>query len=395
MPEVRKTIATLPGDGIGPEVTAAAVQVLRDCAASFGHRFEFRELPFGGAAIDHTGFPLPPETLDGCRSSDAVLLGAIGGPKWDSVPLDKRPESGLLGLRKSLGLYINLRPIRVYDALRSISPVKPDRVADCDFEIVRELAGDIYFGEHETHGDNGNATARDVATYSVAEIERVARYAFERAASRSRRVASIDKANVLATSSLWRKTVTAIARDYPGIALEHLYVDNAAMQIMLRPKQFDVILTSNLFGDILSDEAAALAGSIGLIPSMSCGKSGPSLYEPIHGSAPSLAGKDVACPLGAIFSATLMLRESFGLQTEAQAIEAAVQRVLERGYRTVDIAEPAAMGSAAAGAATGTAGHGLPAAAGVRVVGCAEFTERIRGEMNEVGVHQERYGWGV
>lgn len=390
MSEVRKTIAVLPGDGIGPEVTHAAVQVLRDCAASFGHRFEFCELPFGGAAIDRTGSPLPSETLAGCRSADAVLLGAIGGPKWDSVPLDKRPEAGLLGLRKSLGLYINLRPIRVFDALRSISPVKPDRIADCDFEIVRELAGDIYFGEHETRGNNGDATARDVATYSVPEVERVARYAFQRAAGRNRRVASIDKANVLATSSLWRKTVTAVSRDYPSVALEHLYVDNAAMQIMLRPKQFDVILTSNMFGDILSDEAAALAGSIGLIPSMSCGSGGPSLYEPIHGSAPSLAGKDIACPLGAILSATLMLRESFGLEIEAQTIETAVQRVLERGYRTVDIAESAAMGSAAgAGVAGGTA------VSGSRIIGCAEFTERIRGEMNDVMVHQERYGWGV
>lgn len=372
MTEVRKTIALLPGDGIGPEVTNAAVQLLRDCAATFGHHFEFREFPFGGAAIDRAGAPLPPDTLAGCRSADAVLLGAIGGPKWDSVALDKRPESGLLGLRKSLGLYINLRPIRVLDALKSISPLKPERIADCNFEIVRELAGDIYFGEHETRGGNGNASARDVASYSVAEIERVARYAFERAGNRNRRVASVDKANVLATSALWRKTVTAVGRDYPGIALEHLYVDNAAMQIVLRPKQFDVILTSNMFGDILSDEAAALAGSIGLIPSMSCGKSGPALYEPIHGSAPSLAGKDVACPLGAIFSASLMLRESFGLETEAQTIEAAIQRVLERGYRTADISEP-----------------------GQRVVGCAEFTELIRGEMNESQVHHERYGWGV
>lgn len=372
MTEVRKTIALLPGDGIGPEVTHAAVQLLRDSAASFGHHFDFREFPFGGAAIDRTASPLPAETLAGCRSADAILLGAIGGPKWDSVPLEKRPESGLLGLRKSLGLYINLRPIRVHESLRSISPVKPERVADCDFEIVRELAGGIYFGEHETRGQNGNASARDVASYSVPEIERVARYAFERAAKRSRRVASVDKANVLATSSLWRKTVTAVARDYPAISLEHLYVDNAAMQILLRPQQFDVILTSNLFGDILSDEAAALAGSIGLIPSMSCGESGPALYEPIHGSAPSLAGKDVACPLGAIFSATLMLRESFGLEMEAQTIETAVQRVLERGYRTADISEP-----------------------GGRIVGCAEFAELIRGETNDVLIHQERYGWGV
>ena len=380
MPGIRKTIATLPGDGIGPEVTRAAVQLLRDCAASFGHHFEFQEFPFGGAAIDRTGEPLPAATLAGCRAADAILLGAIGGPKWDSLPLEKRPESGLLALRKSLGLYINVRPIRIFDALKSISPLKPERLAGCDFEIVRELAGDIYFGEHETRGHNGNASARDVALYNVAEVERVARYAFERAAERNRKVTSVDKANVLATSALWRKTVTLVSRDYPQVKLEHLYVDNAAMQILLRPKQFDVILTSNMFGDILSDEAAALTGSIGLVPSMSCGKAGPSLYEPIHGSAPSLAGKDVACPLGAIFSASLMMRESFGLEIEAQSIEAAVDRVLERGYRTPDIADTAKM----------TAGG-----SGARIVGCLEFTEQIRAEMNDVLVHHERYGWGV
>jgi 3-isopropylmalate dehydrogenase len=372
MTAIRKTISTLPGDGIGPEVTRAAVQVLTDCAASFGHQFEFRELPFGGAAIDRAGAPLPAETLAACRSADAILLGAIGGPRWDSLPLEKRPESGLLALRKSLGLHINLRPIRLCEALQSISPLKPERLAGCDFEIVRELAGDIYFGAHEIHGQGANASARDVASYGVAEVERVARFAFERAASRNRKVTSVDKANVLATSALWRKTVTAVSRDYVGITLEHLYVDNAAMQLLLRPKQFDVILTSNLFGDILSDEAAALTGSIGLVPSMSCGQSGPALYEPIHGSAPALAGKDVACPLGAIFSASLMLRESFGLEIEAQAMEAAADRVLERGYRTADIAEP-----------------------GLCIVGCGEFTELIRAEMNDVLVHQERYGWGV
>jgi 3-isopropylmalate dehydrogenase len=371
MTQVRKTIAVLPGDGIGPEVTHAAVQLLGDCASAFKHRFEFREFPFGGAAIDRTGVPLPAETLEGCRSADAILLGAIGGPKWDSVPLDKRPESGLLALRKALGLYINLRPIRLCRALQGISPLRPERLADCDFEIVRELAGDIYFGEHELQREKG--AARDVATYTAVEIERVARYAFDRAAGRSHRVTSVDKANVLATSALWRQTVTRVSRDYPAITLDHLYVDNAAMQIVLRPKQFDVILTSNLFGDILSDEAAALAGSIGLIPSMSRGRDDqPALYEPIHGSAPSLAGKDVACPLGSIFSACLMLRESFGLEIEAQWVETAVDRVLDRGYRTMDIAEP-----------TG------------RTVRCSEFTEQIRSEMNDVLVHHERYGWGV
>ncbi len=373
MTQVRKTIAVLPGDGIGPEVTRAAVQLLGDCATAFGHTFEFHELPFGGAAIDRTGAPLPPDTLAGCRSADAILLGAIGGPKWDALPLEKRPESGLLGLRKSLGLFINLRPIRLSRALQGISPLRPERLVDCDFEIVRELAGDIYFGEHELSGEGKDARARDVAVYTAAEVERVARYAFQRAAARNHRVTSVDKANVLATSALWRQTVTRVARDFPGVTLDHLYVDNAAMQIMMRPKQFDVILTSNLFGDILSDEAAALAGSIGLIPSMSRGRDGePALYEPIHGSAPSLAGKDVACPLGAIFSAGLMLRESFGLEIESQWIETAVERVLDRGYRTMDIAEP-----------------------GGRTVRCSEFTEQIRSEMNDVLIHHERYGWGV
>lgn len=373
MTAVTKKIAVLHGDGIGPEVTRAAVQLLGDCASAFGHHFEIHELPFGGAAIDRRGEPLPADTLAGCRSADAILLGAIGGPKWDSLPLEKRPESGLLGLRKALGLYINLRPIRLSSTLKSISPLKPDRVADCDFEIVRELAGDIYFGEHELRGQGRDAKARDVAAYTAAEVERVARYAFERAMSRNHRVTSVDKANVLATSALWRQIVTAVSRDFPDVTLDHLYVDNAAMQIVLRPKQFDVILTSNMFGDILSDEAAAIAGSIGLIPSMSCGKDGePALYEPIHGSAPSLAGKDVSCPLGAIFAASLMLRESFGLEIEAQWIETAVERVLEHGYRTMDIAEP-----------------------GGRTVRCSEFTEHVRAEMSDVLVHQERYGWGV
>ncbi len=373
MSGVRKTIAVLPGDGIGPEVTHAAVQILEDCAKSFEHKFEFRELAFGGAAIEQFGSPLPAETLTGCRSADAILLGAIGGPQWDGLALDKRPEAGLLGLRKALDLYINLRPIRLRPALSGISPLRRERIDDCDFEFVRELAGDIYFGEHSLTGEGSGARARDVAEYSAAEIERVARYAFERAAGRNRRVASVDKANVLATSALWRQTVTRIARDYPEVTLEHLYVDNAAMQLLLRPAQFDVILTGNLFGDILSDEAAALAGSIGLIPSLSRGHDGqPALYEPIHGSAPSLAGKDVACPLGAIFSAVLLLRESFGLEIEAQWIEAAVDRVLDHGFRTSDIAET-----------------------GGRVLRSSEFTEHIRAELHDALVHSERYGWGV
>lgn len=356
---MRKNIAVLPGDGIGPEVTGAAVEVLKDCAASFGHRFDFQEFPFGGIAIDRCGAPLPPETLAGCRASDAVLLGAIGGPKWESLAFGTRPEAGLLGLRKELGLYINLRPIRLRPALRSISPLRPERLAGCDFEIVRELAGDIYFGEHRITGKGKDATASDLAIYSAAEVERVARYAFDRAVARKKHLTSVDKANVLASSTLWRDTVSALAREYPGVRVDHQYVDNASMQIMLRPAQFDVILTGNMFGDILSDEAAALAGSIGLIPSLSRGQvDQPALYEPIHGSAPSLAGKDVACPLGAIFSAALMLRESFGLGTEAQWIEDAVDRVLERGLRTSDIAEP-----------------------GGRAVSGSEFTREIRNEL--------------
>ncbi len=359
MTQLRKTIAVLPGDGIGPEVTRAAIQVLEDCAAAFGHRFEFREFPFGGNAIDARGVPLPDETLAGCRAADAVLLGAIGGPKWEALPFGTRPEAGLLGLRKELGLYINLRPIRLRPALRSISPLRPERLEGCDFEIVRELAGDIYFGEHKISKER----ASDLAEYSVSEIERVARYAFDRAASRKQHLTSVDKANVLASSTLWRDTVVGLSREYPSVTLDHLYVDNAAMQIMLRPAQFDVILTGNMFGDILSDEAAALAGSIGLIPSLSRGRPDqPALYEPIHGSAPTLAGKDVACPLGAILSATLMLRESFGLETESQWIETAIDRVLEQGYRTADIAE-----------------------AGSHIAKGSQFTERIRQELQSIG----------
>jgi 3-isopropylmalate dehydrogenase len=373
MTQIHKTIAVLPGDGIGPEVTNAALAVLADCASTFGHTFDFRQLPFGGEAIDRCGEPLPAETLAGCQSSDAVLLGAIGGPKWESLKLGTRPEAGLLGLRQQLGLYINLRPIRVRPALQGISPLRADRIANCDFEIVRELTGDVYFGEHTITGEKQEARARDVADYSYIEIERVSRYSFERAGARKKHLTSVDKANVLATSTLWRDTVNGLAKEYPQIMLDHLYVDNASMQILLRPAQFDVIVTGNLFGDILSDEAAALAGSIGLIPSMSRGRDGaPALYEPIHGSAPTIAGKNIASPLGAILSASMMVRESFGLETEAQWIEAAVDRVLEKGYRTQDIAEPDR-----------------------KTVGCSEITAAIRAELREAPAHHERYGWGV
>jgi 3-isopropylmalate dehydrogenase len=367
----KRTIAVLPGDGIGPEVTAAATHLLQDCAREFGHRFELVELPIGGAAIDRTGSPLPAETLKGCRRADAVLLGAVGGPKWEGLPLGRRPEAGLLELRRALELSINVRPTRLRDAPLHACPLRPERARHVDFEIVRELAGGIYFGKRDCRVENGREIAYDTETYSTEEIERVARFAFTRALERGRRLTSVDKANVLATSGLWRRTVTRLAADYPEIQLEHLYVDSAALQIILQPERFDVMVTSNLFGDILSDEAAALTGSIGLVPSMSLG-TGPALYEPIHGSAPQLAGKDCACPIGAILSAAMMLRESFGLRREADWIEAAVNRALALGYRTADIAEPQA-----------------------QVVTGSAFADIVRRSMFETVQLAEGYGWGV
>jgi 3-isopropylmalate dehydrogenase len=371
MSGVRKTIAVLPGDGIGPEVIAAAISILEECAAAFSHKFKFVELPFGGAAIDRCGEPLTEETLEACRSADAVLLGAVGGPKWDCQPLELRPEAGLLKLRKELGLYINVRPVRLLEPLKNISPLRLDAKSTVDLEIVRELAGGIYFGPRQFSGPNGNETASDTEVYSSKEIERVALYAFHRAGARRRRLTSIDKANVLASSALWRKTVERLAEDFPEVTLESLYVDNAALQLVIRPEQFDVLLTSNMFGDILSDEAAALAGSIGLIPSMSLGN-GTALYEPIHGSAPQLAGKDAANPIGTILCAATMLRESFGLATEAASIERAVMQALARGFRTPDIAEP-----------------------GAKKTGCAEMTSQIRMAFAETHAEAEHYGWGV
>lgn len=371
MSPVSKSIVVLPGDGIGPEVICAATEVLRDTGAEFGHRFEFAEFPIGGNAIDAFGTPLPAETLDACRAADAVLLGAVGGPRWDALPIGKRPESGLLGIRKGLELYVNLRPVKMREPLRNISPLKPERTAKIDMEIVRELAGGIYFGARRVEELEGSSRAEDTESYSTSEIERIARFAYARAEGRGRRLASVDKANVLASSALWRKTVARMANDYPSVSLEHLYVDNAAMQLVLAPQQFDVILASNMFGDILSDAGAALVGSIGLVPSMSCGP-GPSLYEPIHGSAPKLAGKDCANPIGSILCVSMMLRDSFGLEIEADWIETAVDRVLGRGYRTPDIAEP-----------------------GSEVVGCTRLAGMIRAEMQGSVEQLERYGWGV
>jgi 3-isopropylmalate dehydrogenase len=344
---------------------------LRECAHEFSHQFEMHEFPIGGAAIDATGTPLPPETLDACRKADAVFLGAVGGAKWDALPVGKRPESGLLELRKGMGLYVNVRPVKVLEPLRGISPLKPERLGDLDIEIVRELAGGMYFGERGSATEKGEERAWDTESYSTREIERIATFAFARAESRSRRLCSVDKANVLSSSQLWRRTVTAMSTVYRYVKLEHMYVDNAAMQLTLRPTQFDVILSSNMFGDILSDAAAALVGSIGLVPSASFGSSAP-LFEPIHGSAPQLVGKDAANPIGSILSATMMLRDPFGLSLEAEWVEQSLLRVLGGGYRTPDIAEP-----------------------GQRAIGGSVFTELLREEMLRSLEHAERYGWGV
>jgi 3-isopropylmalate dehydrogenase len=368
---MKKNIVLLPGDGIGPEVTRAAAAVLRECAHEFSHQFEMHEFPLGGAAIDATGTPLPAETLDACRKADAVFLGAVGGAKWDSLPVGKRPESGLLELRKGMGLYVNVRPVKVLEPLRGISPLKPERLGDLDIEIVRELAGGMYFGERGSATEKGEERAWDTESYSMREIERIATFAFSRAESRSRRLCSVDKANVLSSSQLWRRTVSAMSTVYRYVKLEHMYVDNAAMQLTLKPTQFDVILSSNMFGDILSDAAAALVGSIGLVPSASFGSGAP-LFEPIHGSAPQLVGKDAANPIGSILSATMMLRDAFGLSLEAEWVEQSLLRVLGGGYRTPDIAEP-----------------------GQRAIGGSVFTELLREEMLRSLEHAERYGWGV
>jgi 3-isopropylmalate dehydrogenase len=344
---------------------------LRECAHEFGHQFELQEYPIGGAAIDATGNPLPSQTLEACQHADAVFLGAVGGAKWDALPVGKRPESGLLGLRKGLGLYVNVRPIKLLEPLRGISPLKAERLGELDLEIVRELAGGMYFGERGTAVENGVEKAWDTESYSTPEIERIATFAYARAEGRSRRLCSIDKANVLASSGLWRRTVSALGTVYPTVRLEHMYVDNAAMQLTLRPTQFDVVLTSNMFGDILSDAAAGLVGSIGLLPSGSFGKGTP-LFEPIHGSAPSLVGTDSANPIGSVLSIAMMLRDAFGLSLEADWVEQSLDRVLAQGYRTPDLREP-----------------------GTRAVGGATFTEVLRDEMQRAIEHAERYGWGV
>lgn len=336
---MKYNIALIPGDGIGPEVVRETVKVLEKIGTVYNHEFQFEEVLVGGVAIDATGEPLPQASLDICRKSDAVLLGAVGGEKWDTLPGHLRPERALLGLREGLGLYANLRPAVLHDALKSACPLKPDIVGDgIDVCVVRELIGGIYFGDRGRR-ENGKMgeEAYDTEAYSVGEVERIGSLAFELALKRNKKVTSVDKANILESSRLWRSVMMDLSKNYPEVTLEHMYVDNAAMQLIRNPRQFDVIVTTNMFGDILSDEASMITGSIGMLPSASLGVSGLGLYEPIHGSAPDIAGQDKANPIATILSSAMMLRISFGLEKEALAIEEAVTTVLEAGYRTGDI----------------------------------------------------------
>jgi 3-isopropylmalate dehydrogenase len=332
---VKALIAVLPGDGVGPEVTAEAARCLQAIAQRFNHQFELLEAPFGGAAIDAHGNPLPPATLDLCRRADAVLLGAIGGPKWSDPNAPMRPEQGLLGLRRELGLYANLRPVVPHSALLEASPLKADVLRDVDIIVVRELTGGIYFGKKTRTA----TAATDLCEYTQAEVERIVRVAARLAMARRRRVVSVDKANVLETSRLWRSVTERLLRaEFPQVSFEHMLVDAAAMHLLRRPRDFDVLVTENMFGDILTDEASMLAGSMGLLPSASLGDGTRGLYEPIHGSAPDIAGQGIANPFAAILSAALLLRHSLELEDEARALEAAVNGAIDGGARTRDIA---------------------------------------------------------
>lgn len=333
---MKAKIVTLPGDGIGPEIMAQAVKTLTSVACAFGHSFTLLERKLGGASIDAFGEPLTPGVLKECQGADAVLLGAVGGPQWDGLAAERRPEKGLLALRSGLEVFANLRPLKVYEALADASPLKKELLRDVDVLMVRELTGDVYFGEHRWEGD----WAGDEMTYTRREIERAAHLAFRLAQGRRNRLCSVDKANVLAVSRLWRDTVDRVAGQYPSVAVTHLYVDNCAMQLAREPARFDVIFTGNLFGDILSDEAAAVAGTLGVMPSASLGAGSLGLYEPIHGSAPDIAGRDMANPLGMILSCALLLRCSLGLEREAACVEAACRNVIEAGWRTPDMAAP-------------------------------------------------------
>lgn len=349
-------IALLKGDGIGPEIVESAVAVLEKLSEKTGHKFNFTPYLIGGCAIDATGKPLPQETVDGCLASDSVLLGAVGGPKWDDQPGENRPEKALLGIRSALGLYTNLRPAKLYSALRAASPLKDEIVGEgFDLMIVRELTGGIYFGDRGYREGRYGQEAYDTEAYSVTEIERIGRVAFESAMKRNKKLCSIDKANVLESSRLWRKTMHELSAEYPEVEYSDMFVDNAAMQLVRNPGQFDVIVTSNMFGDILSDEASQITGSIGMLASASMGATTRGMYEPIHGSAPDIAGQNKANPIATILSAAMMLRYSFGLLSEAEMIETAVDKVLNAGWRTADL-----MGNA----------EGTP-------LSCTEITEKI------------------
>ncbi|MBP3684675.1 MAG: 3-isopropylmalate dehydrogenase [Oscillospiraceae bacterium] len=350
-----KHIALIPGDGIGPEIIAQAKLILDRIAKIYGHEFTYTEVAMGGNAIDTFGDPLPQSELEKCLASDSVLLGAVGGPKWNDVPGPMRPEKGLLRLRAGMGVYSNNRPAKIWPQLASASPLKQEIVEKgIDFIIVRELIGGIYFGKHETVTENGEPVAIDELRYSESEIRRIGRIGFETAQKRGKRLCSVEKSNVLDSSRLWKKVMHELAAEYPDVQLDHMLVDNCAMQIVKDPSQFDVIVTENMFGDILSDEASMITGSIGMIPSSSLGEGTRGLYEPIHGSAPDIAGKDIANPIGTILAAAMMLRFSFDMAAEAGAIESAVSRALDAGCRTGDIAAP-----------------------GEEIIGCSEMGRRI------------------
>ena len=334
-------IALVPGDGIGPDVVAEAVKVMDKIGEKYGHQFEYNTVLAGGAAIDAYGECLPQNTIDVCKSSDAVLLGAVGGWKWDTLPGDQRPERALLGLRKELGLFANLRPALLFEELAEACPLKSEIIeGGLDIVVVRELTGGIYFGEKGYKDTEMGRAAYDVEQYSEGEVRRIAVVAFDMAMKRNKKLTSVDKANVLESSRLWRSIVKEVANDYPEVELSHMYIDNAAMQMVRNPKQFDVIVTSNIFGDILSDEASMITGSIGMLPSASLAKGNFGMYEPIHGSAPDIAGQNKANPMAAILSVAMMLRYTFGLSKEADDVEAAVKSVLASGYRTPDIMSP-------------------------------------------------------
>ena len=350
---LKANIVLLPGDGIGPEIVAQAQRVLETVAKSFGHQFEFSSHMIGGISIDTCGDPLPQETIDACRDSDAILLGAVGGPKWDDPSAKTRPEVGLLKIRKELGLFANLRPIRLFDELLDASPLRRDIIEGTDILFLRELTGGIYFGESGTSGSGQAESAYQSMIYSVGEVERIVRLAAKAAQGRGNRLTSVDKANVLEPSRLWRRVAARVMQEeFPDVQYDVVLVDAMAMHLINRPSDFDVVVTGNMFGDILTDEASMLPGSLGMLPSASLGSDGPGLYEPIHGSAPDIAGQEIANPLATILASAMLLRHSLGLEVEAKAIESAVQSVLSDGLRTRDIARGGeAIGTEAMGSA--------------------------------------------